>query len=110
MRPVSEDVIYRNMSESADLCMSFTLVLCLCRYVSLVVDTHVHGVFVSVSDDTQPIPTEFSRGFPQAQLGKYYPENGGSRLPCCQTLVVVYGSTHCYITETGNFYAQNMLT
>jgi hypothetical protein len=70
----------------------------------------VHGVFDSVSADTQPIPTEFSRGFPQTQLGKHYPENGGSKLPCCQTLVVVYESTRCYMTETGNVYAQNLLT
>jgi hypothetical protein len=110
MRSVSEDVICRNMWESADLCMSFTLVLCICWYVSLVVDTRVHGVSDSVSADTQPIPTEFSRGFPQAQLGKHFPENGGIRLPCCQTLVAVYEITHYYIAETGNFYDQNMLT
>jgi hypothetical protein len=90
--------------------MSFTLVLYICRYVSFVVDTRVHGVFDSVSADTQLIPTKFPRGFPQAQLGKHYTENGGSRLPCCQTLVVVYESTHCYVTETGNLCAQNMFT
>ena len=46
--------------------MSFTLVLCICWYVSLVVDTRVYGVFDSVSADSQPIPTEFSWDFPQA--------------------------------------------
>lgn len=98
------------MQESTDLCRSFTLILCICWYVSLVVDTRVHGVFDSVSADTQLIPTEFSWVIPQAQQGKHYSENGDSRLPCCQTLVVVYESTHSYITETGNCYAQNMLT
>jgi len=81
--------------------MNFTLVLCICWYVSLVVDTRVRGVFDSVSAGTQPIPAELCRG--------RYPENGGSRLSCCETLVVVYESIHCYITETGHFYAQNVL-
>jgi hypothetical protein len=99
MRPVPENVICRNMQESTDLCISFTLFLCICWYVSVGVDTRVHGVFDSDSADTQAIQTEFSRGIPQAQQGKYYPRNGGSRLPCCQTLVSVYESTHCYITE-----------
>ena len=82
--------------------MSFTLLLCICWYVSLVVDTRVSGVFDSVSAGTHPIPTEFCRS--------RYRENGGSRLPCCETLVVVYESIHCYITESGHFYAQKVLT
>jgi len=90
--------------------MNLNLVLCVSWYVSLVLDTRVHGVFYSVSADTQPIPIEFSWGISQAQQGIYFPENGDSRLPCCQTLVVVYERTHCYITETGHIYAQKMLT
>ena len=99
MRPVSED---DETCRKVQTHLNFTLVLCICWYVSLVVDTHVRGVFDSVSASTQPIPTEFCRG--------RYPENGGSRLPCCEIVVVVCESINCYITETGHFYAHNVLT